>query len=93
MLPKRDVHWFGPNVRQYRNSKRMGQRAFAKETGFNKTTICKFENSEMLPSLQNALRISVVLGVSLDHLCKNPEIVKDELCKLHGQELETSSPD
>ncbi len=64
---------FGSKIIEARKEKNMSQDALAKALNSTPTTIGRYERDEVKPSIEVALKIAKVLGVSLDYLTGNSE--------------------
>jgi len=64
---------FGSKIIEARKEKKMSQDALAKELNATPTTIGRYERDEVKPSIEVALKIAKILGVSLDYLTGNSE--------------------
>ena len=58
----------GNKIREARKALGMSQDALAKQIGVSKVTICWYESGERTPGLENFLKLSEVLNLSLDEL-------------------------
>jgi transcriptional regulator with XRE-family HTH domain len=59
---------FGENLREIRKGKKISQIRLHKETGFPQTTISDWENNKYFPDVMEALKLAVVLKVTLSQL-------------------------
>ncbi len=78
------MNYFSNNLKYLRAQKKLSQNKLAKLIGVNQTTIARWENGEMAPSLESLLDISDVLNISLfdlacQDLAKNNSDSFDEL--------------
>jgi DNA-binding XRE family transcriptional regulator len=64
---------FGSLVRAHRKRLGLSQVDLAKAFGVTRECICAYEGGFSTPSLPNAVRLSALLGFSLDALRENPE--------------------
>ena len=58
----------GNKIREVRKSLGYSQDVLAEKLGVSKVTICWYENGERTPSLENFLKLSEILNLSLDEL-------------------------
>ncbi len=68
----------GDRIREAREKRKWKQEKLAEQTKLSKSFVSEVENNKRTPSAENVLRISNVLGVSLDYLLKG-ETGKQEL--------------
>ena len=54
----------GLNIKKYRKEKGLTQEDLANKIGKSKSTIEKYENGSVLPSIFNVAKIAIVLGIS-----------------------------
>jgi transcriptional regulator with XRE-family HTH domain len=57
----------GEKLRALRHRKGMGLEELGKQTGLSAALLSKLEREKLFPTLPTLLRISVVLGVGLEH--------------------------
>ena len=73
---------FAKNLRYYRKQKRLSQAELAKALNYGDTTISNYESGRNEPSIDDLIKIAIILDISLDELVgKNPS--KKEECFLH----------
>lgn len=66
-----EVRWmreFSRNLAYALNDAGMGQNEFARECGFSKSMVSKYINGRCMPDIKSVLRMSYVLGCSIDDL-------------------------
>ena len=79
-----------------RKKKKMTQDHLAEKIMVSTRTIVKWENEEVLPSLENCKKLRTVFGVTLDYLLKDSIELKckyDECVKLGEKVLELANED
>lgn len=59
----------GKSLKRIRESREMEQQEVAKAVGVNKSSICRYEKGEKIPSLRVAISLAKVLRCSMDELC------------------------
>ena len=69
---------FGKRLRECREAAKLSQQALAKELGTSYTVIGKYERDEMTPSVEVALKLAKILGVSLDFLSGYTDLELDQ---------------
>jgi transcriptional regulator with XRE-family HTH domain len=87
---------FGQKIALLRKAKKLSQSALAKEVGTSFSVISRYERDEMLPSVENAKKIAIVLGTTVGYLLgevDNNELLKDQTMLKRFQELMSLSPD
>ena len=62
------MNYFSNNLKYLREKKHLSQNKLAELTNVNQTTIARWENDEMTPSLDNVLDIADVLNVTVADL-------------------------
>ena len=62
------MNYFSNNVKYLRDQKKLSQNKLAKLSNVNQTTIARWENGEMTPSLDNVLDLADVLSVKVADL-------------------------
>ena len=73
---------FAKNLRYYRKQKRLSQATLAKKLNYGHMTIANYESGRNEPSIDDLIKIAIILDISLDELVgKNPS--KKEECFLH----------
>ena len=70
------MNYFSNNLKYLREQKKLSQNKLAGLLGVNQTTIARWENGEMSPSLESILDISDVLNISLFDLASQ-DLAKD----------------
>lgn len=84
-------NYFSKNLKYLREQKKISQNKLGELAGVNQTTIARWENEEMAPSIDNAVELSNILNVSLaDLLGRDLKVRKEEkieLSKEQEQEL------
>jgi len=61
---KSDLSSIGGRIRYYRLDKGMRQEDVALKTGFNRTTITRYENNQLLHSVESCNSIAEAIGIS-----------------------------
>ena len=67
-LPENTVYDFGLRLHKLRKDRGMTQAELADRLGVSKGTIYRYEHNLQDPSLQTAIRLTVLLRTSLDYL-------------------------
>ena len=62
------MNYFSNNVKYLREQKKLSQNKLAELTNVNQTTIARWENEEITPSLANVLDLADVLNVTVADL-------------------------
>ncbi len=78
------MNYFSNNLKYLREQKKLSQNKLAELTNVNQTTIARWENGEMTPSLDNVLDMADVLNVTVadltgKNLAEEKEVPFDEL--------------
>ncbi len=68
---------FSKNLKYLRECKNLSQNRLGEMAGVNQTTIARWENEEISPSLDNIIDVSEVLNVSVADLT-GTDLTKDE---------------
>lgn len=68
---------FGKRLQEIRKEKALSQDALAKELGVHGAVIGRYERGEVRPSIEMASKIAEALGVSLDYLVGNSDLLLD----------------
>ncbi len=72
---------FAANLKQFRKRKNYSQATLAKKLNYGNTTIANYESGRNEPSIDDLIKIAIILDISLDELVgKNPS--KKEECFL-----------
>ena len=72
---------FAANLKQFRKRKNYSQATLAKKLNYGHTTIANYESGRNEPSIDDLIKIAIILDISLDELVgKNPS--KKEECFL-----------
>jgi len=72
---------FAANLKQFRKRKNYSQATLAKKLNYGHMTIANYESGRNEPSIDDLIKIAIILDISLDELVgKNPS--KEE-CFLH----------
>ena len=77
-------NYFAKNLKFLREQNKLSQNKLGELTGVNQTTIARWENEEISPSIDNVVEISKVLQVSL------PELLGNDLKIDNGKILDVS---
>ncbi|TCD45497.1 helix-turn-helix domain-containing protein [Streptococcus sp. X16XC17] len=84
---------FSTQLKNIRQAKNLSQDALAEQLFISRQSISKWENGDATPDLENLIKLSEVLGVSLDELVKGEKKVScqkgeddDNLHLLKGRE-------
>ncbi len=73
---------FAANLKQFRKRKNYSQATLARKLNYGHTTIANYESGRNEPSIDDLIKIAIILDISLDELVgKNPS--KKEECFLH----------
>jgi transcriptional regulator with XRE-family HTH domain len=88
---------FGKRLGEVRKDKKMSQDELAKKMDLQGAVIGRYERDEVKPSIEVAAKIAQVLGVSLDYLVGNTDLLLDtnilnrisEIQKLSSEEQKT----
>lgn len=87
----------GQRIRGFRRQKRLTQDALGEAIGCSASTVLRYENGEILPSLPRLLRLREVLGLTLDYLVTGEipvaENVRDPNLLARFQQLQQLSPE
>ena len=57
---------WGESIREFREYRGYSQREFAEKMGVSQGTVCKWEREIMIPSILNAIDISIILRVDVE---------------------------
>lgn len=68
---------FGKRLGEVRKDKKLSQDDLAKQLDMQGAVIGRYERDEVKPSIEVAARIAQVLGVSLDYLVGNTDLLLD----------------
>lgn len=68
---------FGKRLGEVRKDKKMSQDELAKKMDMQGAVIGRYERDEVKPSIEVAAKIAQVLGVSLDYLVGNSDLLLD----------------
>jgi transcriptional regulator with XRE-family HTH domain len=68
---------FGKRLGEVRKDKRMSQDELAKKMDMQGAVIGRYERDEVKPSVDVAAKIAQVLGISLDYLVGNTDLLLD----------------
>ena len=72
---------FAANLKQFRKRKKYSQATLARKLNYGHTTIANYESGRNEPSIDDLIKIAIILDISLDELVgKNPS--KKEECFL-----------
>ena len=73
---------FAANLKQFRKRKKYSQATLARKLDYGHMTIANYESGRNEPSIDDLIKIAIILDISLDELVgKNPS--KKEECFLH----------
>lgn len=59
------------NIKEIRQKKNISAYQLSKELGISKSAVSQWENNKTVPSLENLIKISQILNVSIDELIKH----------------------
>lgn len=76
-------NYFSSNLKYLREQKRISQNKLGELVGVNQTTIARWENEEMSPSIDNVVELSEIFEVSLGYLLGKDLSLKIEQEKLN----------
>jgi transcriptional regulator with XRE-family HTH domain len=68
---------FGKRLGEVRKDKKLSQDELAKKLDMQGAVIGRYERDEVKPSIEVAARIAQVLGISLDYLVGNTDLLLD----------------
>jgi len=68
---------FGKRLGEVRKDKKLSQDELAKKLDMQGAVIGRYERDEVKPSIEVAARIAQVLGISLDYLVGNSDLLLD----------------
>lgn len=68
---------FGKRLGEVRKDKKMSQDELAKKMDMQGAVIGRYERDEVKPSIEVAAKIAQVLGISLDYLVGNSDLLLD----------------
>ncbi len=68
---------FGKRLGEFRKDKKLSQDDLAKKLDLQGAVIGRYERDEVKPSIEVAARIAQVLGISLDYLVGNTDLLLD----------------
>lgn len=57
--------YFASNLKKLRQNKRLSQNKLGEAVGYNQTTIARWEDKEMSPSVENAMKLAELFDVDL----------------------------
>ena len=66
----------GENIEMFLEDSNMSQSQLAKEVGISKSTISRYINGEMMPTLKTLINIAYVLLCDVGDLLPNNEFIK-----------------
>ena len=78
-------NYFSSNLKYLREQKKISQNKLGELVGVNQTTIARWENEEMSPSIDNVVELSEIFKVSLGYL-----LGKDLTLKIEQEKLSLS---
>ncbi|MCR5527920.1 MAG: helix-turn-helix domain-containing protein [Saccharofermentans sp.] len=76
------------NLRILRNAKGMSQQQLADAIGVSQQAIQQYETDKVEPDLCNLIRISDVLGVSVDYLIAHEPVTPDKVSLVNDEEYD-----
>ncbi len=79
---------FSSRLRILRENKKLSQSALAKKIGVTKSTIYRYENNNLMPTLNKAVLLAQVLNTTLDHLVGMDDIPTIKLKNLEENQIE-----
>lgn len=79
---------FSLRLKSLRERKGLSQSALAKKIGVTKSTIYRYENSDLMPTLYNAVLLAQVLDTTLDYLVGMDDVLAIKLKNLKEDQIE-----
>lgn len=73
MACERELYEIGDRIRRFRKAKGLNQSDFAEKLGLSESTLSRLENGAVAMNILNFIRISHVLGVSMEELIPREE--------------------
>lgn len=77
---------FSDKIKELRHIINMTQRELASELGVTQQTICKWENSIVMPSYEMLIKISYLFNVTTDYLLGRNDDPSQQQCNMDKQE-------
>lgn len=78
---------FSSRLRILRENKKLSQSALAKKIGVTKSTIYRYENNNLMPTLNKAVLLAQVLNTTLYHLVGMDDIPTIKLKNLEENQI------
>lgn len=73
----------GKAIKDYRTEKKISQEDLAKSLHTQKSSISSYENGHSLPSLENAVQLAQMLGISIEELA-GYDVTEIEIVRTYG---------